>query len=457
MTDYNDHQIWKLLSESRPESADPGVYDRPAADVITKPTRVDFAYKNAKGRSIPRLSDTGPSSAVLDMYGYDDNNEESNYYEVEIEWNWYGDYYRQTETSPAEEPNTEDMHVIKVLDHTGDSEVDISDNDAIVSMIEDRVKGEMDGESISYMTALGWDYEDEPYEETVTMTTAGDNYFTDEEKKKLKQVGKDKESDDDDEETNDEGYDHRLDNPHHQAEVRKMKRENPQLAYQRAVAKRDMGIRLTPADEEEIARFEGSSEEEDKMARIQRLRDIMMAGDADYNMPFEETNHEDDRAALAPGDKRQKDGSVTDKDGKVVYKPKPRHPKGGVPYSDGKGEHDSKHIDKLPSEVKEGAEGSKTDREKADVDGDKEIEPWEKARANAIRKAQGKTHLCAKTVNHENYGPGATVHGHHAIPDVNGNIEWYVVEFKHGKEKVYTEDLEVVFAVEHSMDESHNI
>ena len=99
----------------------------------------------------------------------------------------------------------------------------------------------------------------------------------------------------------------------------------------------------------------------------------------------------------------------------------------------------------------------RSDREKADVDGDKEIEPWEKARANAIRKAQGKTHLCAKTVNHENYGPGATVHGHHAIPDVNGNIEWYVVEFKHGKEKVYTEDLEVVFAVEHSMDESHNI
>lgn len=397
MTDYNDHQIWKLLSESRPESADPGVYDRPAADVITKPSRVDFAHKNAKGRSIPRLSETGPSSAVLDMYGYDDNNEESNYYEVEIEWNWYGDYYRQTETSPAEEPNTEDMHVTSVIDHTSDSAVDISDNDAIVSMIEDRVRGEMDGESISYMTALGWDYEDEPYEETVTMTTAGDTYFSDEGKKKLKQVGKDKELDDDEE------------------------------------------------------------DEEDKMARIQRLRAIMMAGDADYNMPFEETNHEDDRAALAPGEKRQKDGSVTDKDGKVVYKPKPRHPKGGVPYSDGKGEHNSKHIDKLPSEVKEGAEGSKTDREKADVDGDKEIEPWEKARANAIRKAQGKTHLCAKTVNHENYGPGATVHGHHAIPDVNGNIEWYVVEFKHGKEKVYTEDLEVVFAVEHSMDESHNI
>ena len=299
MTDYNDHQIWKLLKESRPEDADPGVYDRPAADVVTKPTRVDFAHKNAKGRSIPRLSDTGPSSAVLDMYGYDDNDEESNYYEVEIQWNWYGDYYRQTETSPAEEPNTEDMHVIKVLDHSGDGEVDISDNDAIVSMIEDRVRGEMDGESISYMTALGWDYEDDGYyQETVTLTSAGDDYFTDDEKEKLKQVGKDKESDDDEEDTNDEGYDHRLDNPHHQAEVRKMNRENPQLAYQRAAAKREMGLKLTADDQAQIDKYEPPqndylTDDEKRELRIKQLRDIMMAGDADYNMPFEETNDDD--------------------------------------------------------------------------------------------------------------------------------------------------------------------
>ena len=239
--------------------------------------------------------------------------------------------------------------------------------------------------------------------------------------------------DQDVDETNDEGYDHRLDNAHHRAEVEKMRRENPQLAYQRAKSKRELGIKLTPADREQLAKFEGSAEEEeeeDKMAKIQRLRDIMMAGDADYNMPFEETNHEDDRAALAPGEKRQKDGSVVDKDGKVVYKPKPKV-------------------------AKEGSKGTQSDREKADVDGDKEIEPWEKARANAIRKAQGKTHLCAKTVNHESYGPGATVHGQHAIPDINGDIEWYMVEFKHGTEKVRTEDMEIVFAVEHSMDESH--
>jgi len=44
------------------------------------------------------------------------------------------------------------------------------------------------------------------------------------------------------------------------------------------------------------------------------------AGDgADY---MEETNHEDDRAALKDGDKRLPDGRVVDADGKVVYTPK---------------------------------------------------------------------------------------------------------------------------------------
>jgi len=167
------------------------------------------------------------------------------------------------------------------------------------------------------------------------------------------------------------------------------------------------------------------------------------------NRSFEETNHATDDAALAPGDKRQKDGSVTDKTGKVVYKPKPRHPKGGVPYSDGKGEHDPKHIDKMPSEVKEGTKGTKADREKADVNDDGDLEGWEKAKANAIRHAQGKKHLCAKTVVHEQHGPGAAVHAHHALPDVNGNIEWYMVEFKHGIEKVYTESLDIITEEEH--------
>lgn len=177
------------------------------------------------------------------------------------------------------------------------------------------------------------------------------------------------------------------------------------------------------SDKPKESEHDESDDEEDKKRRM--LRAISMAGDADYNMPFEETNHEDDRAALAPGEKRQKDGSVVDKDGKVVYKPKPKV-------------------------AKEGSKGTQSDREKADVNDDDKIEPWEKKRANAIRKNQGKPHLCAKTVNHESYGPGHTVHARHAHPDVNGNIAWYVCEFKHGTEVINTEDLQIVTIVEHT-------
>ena len=100
----------------------------------------------------------------------------------------------------------------------------------------------------------------------------------------------------------------------------------------------------------------------------------------------------------------------------------------------------------------EGTKGTKSDRERADVDGDGEIEDWEKAKANAIRKSQGKKHLCAKVVNHESFGPGSCIHAEHAIPDVDGNIEWYMVEFKHGTEKIQTADVDVVLAVEHVHD-----
>ena len=215
--------------------------------------------------------------------------------------------------------------------------------------------------------------------------------------------------------------------------------------------------RIKPKPSDDKDNGEISDEERNKLMALQKF-----GHGADYNPPFEETDHSKDDPALAPGDKRQPDGSVVDKDGKTVYKPKPKvakekkKPDGdgdGVPdWADkhhGEDDHEKKKM------AKEGTKGTLSDRKKADVNDDGDLEPWEKARANAIRKSQGKTHLCAKTVNHESYGPGATVHGQHAIPDVNGDIEWYMVEFKHGTEKVRTEDMEVVFAVEHHYDESH--
>lgn len=44
-----------------------------------------------------------------------------------------------------------------------------------------------------------------------------------------------------------EAYDSH-DNPHHKKEVKKLKRENPQLPLMRAKAKMEMGIKLTDAD-----------------------------------------------------------------------------------------------------------------------------------------------------------------------------------------------------------------
>jgi len=49
-------------------------------------------------------------------------------------------------------------------------------------------------------------------------------------------------------------------------------------------------------------------------------------------------------------------------------------------------------------------------------------------------------HWCAKHVYHDVYGEGVVVEGEHAVPDQEGKIEWYTVEFSHGKETVFTEE-----------------
>jgi len=53
-------------------------------------------------------------------------------------------------------------------------------------------------------------------------------------------------------------------------------------------------------------------------------------------------------------------------------------------------------------------------------------------------------HWCAKHVYHDVFGEGVVVEGEHAIPDEDGKIDWYTVEFSHGKETVFTEDVEVM-------------
>ena len=61
-----------------------------------------------------------------------------------------------------------------------------------------------------------------------------------------------------------------------------------------------------------------------------------------------------------------------------------------------------------------------------------------------------KDHDCATVVEHPEWGKGKPVHGSHAIPDDEGNVEWYDVQFKHGiEEKVMAEDMKIVVSEAH--------
>mgnify|MGYP001336184062 CR=1 FL=1 len=61
-----------------------------------------------------------------------------------------------------------------------------------------------------------------------------------------------------------------------------------------------------------------------------------------------------------------------------------------------------------------------------------------------------KDHDCATVVEHPVWGKGKPVHGSHAIPDDEGFVEWYDVQFKHGiEEKVMAEDMQIMVSEAH--------
>ena len=64
-----------------------------------------------------------------------------------------------------------------------------------------------------------------------------------------------------------------------------------------------------------------------------------------------------------------------------------------------------------------------------------------------------KDHDCATVIEHPEWGLGKPVHGSHAIPDDEGFVEWYDVQFKHCiEEKVMTEDVKVLVSEAHHED-----
>ena len=65
-----------------------------------------------------------------------------------------------------------------------------------------------------------------------------------------------------------------------------------------------------------------------------------------------------------------------------------------------------------------------------------------------------KDHDCATVVEHPVWGKGKPVHGSHAIPDDEGFVQWYDVQFKHGiEEKVMAEDMEIMVSEAHHEEE----
>ena len=61
-----------------------------------------------------------------------------------------------------------------------------------------------------------------------------------------------------------------------------------------------------------------------------------------------------------------------------------------------------------------------------------------------------KDHDCATFVKHPVFGYGKPVYESHAIPDDEGNVAWYDVEFAHGIEKeVPAEDMEILDEASH--------
>jgi hypothetical protein len=66
-------------------------------------------------------------------------------------------------------------------------------------------------------------------------------------------------------------------------------------------------------------------------------------------------------------------------------------------------------------------------------------------KGNCVDKKDKGAHNCAKKVCSEQWGEGETIFGQHAVPDENGFVSHYDVQFEHGiVENVSVEDMEVL-------------
>ena len=87
------------------------------------------------------------------------------------------------------------------------------------------------------------------------------------------------------------------------------------------------------------------------------------------------------------------------------------------------------------------------------------FDPTEGFTDDEIRElCHSKDHDCATMVEHPQWGKGKPILRSHAIPDDNGYVEWYDVQFKHGiEEKVMAEDMKILYMSGHKEDEHDTV
>jgi hypothetical protein len=79
-----------------------------------------------------------------------------------------------------------------------------------------------------------------------------------------------------------------------------------------------------------------------------------------------------------------------------------------------------------------------------------------KKKGDCVSKSEKGAHNCAKKVCHEEYGEGECIFGQHAVPDENGFVSHYDVQFEHGiVENVSVKDLEILISEDHPTAEGH--
>ena len=86
-------------------------------------------------------------------------------------------------------------------------------------------------------------------------------------------------------------------------------------------------------------------------------------------------------------------------------------------------------------------------------------DPMDSYTDDEIRElCHSKDHDCATMVEHPQWGKGKPILRSHAIPDDNGYVEWYDVQFKHGiEEKVMAEDMKILYMSGHKEDEHDTV